>query len=395
MDQLPIKRYYVDGHVHIGRSSNGSPIKMAASSKLTLDSVIKAARYQKGLDLIGLIDAAAVPILDDIQQMILESRLIEVAGGGFLATAENILLMPGAEVEIQGPEGCAAHFGAFVGSLAALEELSQWLTFRQKNSTLSSQRTRASANDLGEFVRELDGILIINHAFTPHKGLYGNCVHHMSEMIADEYVTAVELGLSADTNMADRLSELSRFSFVTNSDAHSVTKMGREYHVVELPEMNFTAYREALQYPERRQMVFNVGLWPEMGKYHLSFCPKCGQHWDQAISYCPYCKETRIIQGVWNRLQFIADRDASVSPDFRPPYLHQIPLEWIPGLGSKKMDLLFREFGSEMNILNKVDTEDLIKVVGEPLAREIDKARRGQLEFIPGAGGFYGQLRNS
>ncbi len=395
MAQKPIKRYYVDGHVHIGRSRSGSPIKMAASSKLTIDNVIRAARYQKGLDGVGLIDAATIPVLGDIKQMIHESRLVEVAEGGFLAPTESVLLLPGAEVELQGPVGGAAHFGVFVGTLSALEELSRWLTFRQKNSTLSSQRTNASANELGAFVRELDGILIINHAFTPHKGLYGNCVRHMSEMIAEEYVTAVELGLSSDTNMADRLSELSSFSFVTNSDAHSVSKMGREYHVLALPELNFTAYREALRHPEWRQIALNVGLWPEMGKYHLSYCQSCGLRFDEAIHYCPNCNETRIVQGVWNRLIAIADREESISPDFRPPYLHQIPLEWIPGLGSKKLELLFHHFGSEMNILNEVKLEDLVEAVGETLATEIDKARRGQLDFAPGAGGFYGQLRNS
>ena len=95
-----------------------------------------------------------------------------------------------------------------------------------KNITLSTQRSRPiSGYDLIDMVERYNGILIPAHIFTPHKSYYGNCTDRLENIFKEKYnkIFAVELGLSSDTYLADTISELENKTFVTNSDAHSLT----------------------------------------------------------------------------------------------------------------------------------------------------------------------------
>ncbi len=384
--------YYVDGHVHIGRSSSGQSVKISAANNLTVEGILQEAMVRKGLDIIGIIDAVSPPVQKDIRDLLAKGDLEALHGGG-LRYKGKVTFFLGAEVEVAGPHGGAAHFGVFVPSVSALQELSLWLACRQTNSALSSQRlTTGTAEELATLCQELAGIFIINHAFTPHKGLYGNCVNKMNDMVSKDLVTAVELGLSADTEMADRISELADFTFVTNSDAHSLPKLAREYHVVSLTEPTFDAYKYALLRRQDQQIVMNVGLMPALGKYHRTACRKCGNRLEKPLLPCPTCGSMARVKGVWERLLEVADLQEQKSPQHRPPYIHQVPLEFIPGLGQKKREQLFRAFGTEMNILHHTTLSDLQSVVGHSLAQMIEEARTGQLMVTPGAGGRYGKI---
>lgn len=386
-----MRRCFVDGHVHIGRSG-GRPVKIAAAPSLTLENILYEAAFRKGLDIVGVTDAVTGPVRVEIDRLAERGELYETPGGGLLYHGRTLLL-PGAEVEVQGPSGGAAHFGVFVPTRIALLELYRWLSARQKNPDLSSQRLRGEgAQALADAAAELGGIFVVNHAFTPHKGLYGNCVDRMGEMVDPSSVSAVELGLSADTSMADRISELSRMTFVTNSDAHSLPKIAREYHIARLGELSFAAYRRALlrQGPDR--VAANVGLVPELGKYHQSVCAACGQSHPADTRVCPSCGSGRMTVGVADRLDQVADRTEPQSPEFRPPYLHQVPLEFLPGLGPAARDRLLDAFGTEMAVLHDAPLGELEQTVGVKLADWIDRSRRGLLKISAGGGGRYGRV---
>ena len=117
--------------------------------------------------------------------------------------------------------------------------------------------------------------MIPAHAFTPHKSVYGNCVRRLPEMFSKstlKKIPAIELGLSANTEIADRLKELAEYTFLTNSDAHSLPKIGREYNIIELEKANFKEVLLALQRKEGRKISANYGLDPKLGKYHRTFC---------------------------------------------------------------------------------------------------------------------------
>jgi len=195
--------------------------------------------------------------------------------------------------------------------------------------------------------------------------------------------------------MADSISELNRLTFLSNSDAHSLEKIGREYNIFELEKPNFNALQQAL-YQEKGKIVANFGLDPKLGKYHRNFCESCNKIivTNESISYCPYCYSERVIKGVYDRLKEIGD-SKSTSPPNRAPYYHQVPLLFLPQVGPKTVKKLIENFGTEMNVLHLVEFEDLKNVVGEKVATVIEMARKGQIQISPGGGGVYVKVTGS
>jgi len=385
-----VKQVFADFHVHVGRSL-GKPVKMAAAPSLTLENLLDHARNQKGLDLVTIIDGVCSGVRTEIRQLIADSRLIPVVGGGF-EYENGLRVLLGAEVEAAGPRGGAAHFGAWFGTYETAEDFGEWLGTVQKNISLSSQRIRTDAFSLQQAVKSRDGLFVVHHAFTPHKGIYGNCVTQIQDMVDPSFVDALELGLSADTDMADHVSELSEFTFLSNSDAHSLPKIAREYNALQLASTNFGEVRQALLRQSERKVVANYGLLPALGKYHRTYCLSCGSHGDAVVA-CGRCGSTKKVKGVFERLQEVQDRSTSLHPSHRPPYVHQVPLEFIPGLGPKMRSRLISAFGTEMTVLHRTSVPELAHVVGESLALRIEEARSGKIRVSSGGGGIYGKVR--
>ncbi|MCL6453242.1 MAG: endonuclease Q family protein [Alicyclobacillus sp.] len=383
------KRYFGDFHIHVGRSA-GRPVKMAAAPSLTLSALVDHARVEKGLDVVTVIDGTCTHVLAELQAWQSAGRLVPHAGGGLLCE-NGLLLIPGAEVEVAGPYGGAAHFGCWFPTLEAAAAFHDWLAGVQKNPSLSSQRASVTARALQESVGAFGGLFIVHHAFTPHKGLYGNCVARMDEMVDPSKVDALELGLSADTDMADCVSELAELPFLSDSDAHSLAKIAREYNELQLTEVSFRGVRWALTGSGENRMVANYGLHPALGKYHRTRCRVCSRELSPGAAAC-ICGSTKVTLGVWDRLMEIRDRTQPHHPPGRPPYVHQVPLEFIPGLGPRAMRRLLDAFGTEMAVLHAASLSELQSVVGPDLADRIDRARTGRVAFETGGGGTYGRL---
>ena len=96
--------------------------------------------------------------------------------------------------------------------------------------------------------------------------------------------------------------------------------------------------------------------------------------------------------GVFDRIEIIKDKETTKSPSFRPPYIYQIPLTFMPGLGNKTIDKLLNNFDTEMNILHKLSKDDIEAVVGEKIANIVIAAREGNVKIQSGGGGVYGKL---
>lgn len=107
---------------------------------------------------------------------------------------------------------------------------------------------------------------------------------------------------------------------------------------------------------------------------------------------CPNCDSKNITMGVLDRIEKIKDRNTSESPEFRPKYIYQTPLSFIPGIGKKSMEKLLDVFETEMNILHKVSKDDLEAVVGEKIANSVILAKEGKFKVQEGGGGVYGKL---
>lgn len=393
-----MKEIYADLHVHLGRTSDGRPVKMAAARDLTFENIMAECAFRKGIELVGVVDAVTPPAQRDIGTMIEAGELWEVKGGG-LRYRDRVTVLPGAEVEAVDSRGRPSHWVVFLPGLEELREFSDRLGGHVKNRTLSTQRSDWSPADVCRQALELGALVYPAHAFTPYKSVYGTCTSRLGNLLGEELaarVPALELGLSSNTAMASRVSELDGKTFLSDSDAHSLPKIGREHNLVQAEESNFQEVRMALRGEGGRRVVANYGLDPRLGKYHRTYCLRCERAAEEPppVYRCPRCGGSEVVMGVRDRLEEIADRppiDQDPAPD-RPPYYHQIPLEFVPGAGQKTLDRLIAAFGSEMAVLHRAEEKDLAEVAGPGIARLILAAREGILALSAGGGGHYGKV---
>lgn len=383
--------YFCDLHIHIGSTQSGKPVKITASRKMTLTNILEEASERKGIDMIGVIDAHVPEVLDELEDLLMQGAAKEIAGGGIHYKMTSLLL--GSEVEIKEEGRGEAHFLCYLPTINRMREMTKWLQARCKNVTLSSQRIAATVSELQQVVHSLRGTVVPAHIFTPHKGLYGSCTDRMSEVLDPSLILAVELGLSANSEMADRLPELHDKTFLTNSDAHSLAKIGREYQQIAMLEPSFDEWIKVLKREEGRRVLVNYGLLPQLGKYHQTTCQSCGQQLEQtADARCPHCGFKAVIRGVDERVNELATLPTGSHPNHRPPYVEQIPLEFIPGIGPKLRNKLYESFGTEMNILHRIDDKEMAAVMGEKIAGILASARQGRFRVTTGGAGVYGRL---
>ena len=230
-----MEEIFADLHVHIGRSENGKPIKITAARSLNFANIAKECADRKGINIVGIIDCASPYVIEDIENFLKTGDAYEIEDGGIIYK-DKVCILLGSEVETSevGRNGkCgAAHNVCFFPHLADIKGFSQEMSHHIKNITLSTQRSNVSGYELIDIVEKYNGILIPAHCFTPFKSYYGNCVDRMKDIFKEKFdkIFAIELGLSADTYLADMISELENKTFVTNSDAHSLPKIAREYN---------------------------------------------------------------------------------------------------------------------------------------------------------------------
>jgi uncharacterized protein (TIGR00375 family) len=247
------------------------------------------------------------------------------------------------------------------------------------------------------------------HAFTPYFGIYSK-FNSYKDCYGDKWrdIHFMELGLSADTNMADKISELHNLTFLSNSDAHSPwpNKMGREFNSFLMKGISFDELKKGLKREGGRKCVLNVGFNPQEGKYHKTRCMGCltffkpkeaaGFNWR-----CPNCGKP-IKKGVDFRISELASVGLNIHPDHRPEYKHIVPLSEIIGLAmgikntwSEKVQAEWRrfvgKFGTEIRVLLKVGYDKLEKI-NPKVAEYVNYFRDGKIQYVPGGGGVYGKL---
>ena len=390
---------FADLHVHIGRSENGKPIKITAAKSLNFANIAKECAERKGINVVGIIDCASPYVIEDIENFLKTGEAYELEDGGIIYK-DKVCILLGSEVETSeisrnGKKG-AAHNICFFPHLIDIKGFSQELSKHLKNITLSTQRTDLSGYELIDIVEKYNGILIPAHVFTPFKSYYGNCTDRMKDIFKEKYdkIFAIELGLSSDTYLADMISELENKTFVTNSDAHSLPKIAREYNKMQVEDISFKEVVKALKNEEGRKVVANYGLDPKLGKYHRTHCDNCEKTIEtkEPVEKCPYCGSDKVTFGVFDRIELIKDKPESKSPQNRPQYIYQVPLGFVPGVGGKTIEKLLDTFETEMNILHKLSKDDIESVVGEKIANKIEEARSGNCKVHAGGGGNYGKI---
>lgn len=388
-----MKPVYADLHIHVGKAG-GHWVKIPTSKHLTVAAILEEAAQRKGLNLVGIVDVLSPWVEADWLQLEQTGRLRLLPGGGYRFD-ESLTILPGAEIETAELGGGLAHTLFFLPDLEGMRQFRRQLAPHIRNLHLSSQNAHLPLAALLELARPLEPLIIPAHVFTPHKSLFGSCTDRLSRLLPEamlDWIDALELGLSADTLLADRLEELQSFTYLSNSDAHSLDKIAREYTVLALESVDFTSLRRALRRQGSDRILANYGLDPRLGKYHRTVCAKCNAPWEHGACSAA-CGSQRSIRGVLERIESLASWAEPRYPGHRPPYHHHIPLSFVPGLGPKGKQLLLDAFGSEMAVWHDADRDALVRVLGERRAAALWQVRHGNIHVAQGGGGCYGRVR--
>ena len=264
--------------------------------------------------------------------------------------------------------------------------------------------------DLLEIVLELcpRAVYVPAHIWTPHFSMFGafSGFDTVEECFEDltPYIHAVETGLSSDPPMNWRVSALDRFQLISNSDAHSPAKLGREANLFDIP-LSYEGLYRAIQTGEG--LGGTIEFFPEEGKYHMDGHRKCGLCLtpSETVKYngkCPVCGR-KITIGVSHRIGELADRPEGYVKPGAKPFESLVPLPEVIGASvgrgaagvkvQREYRRLLAELGPEFEILRNIPPEDIRRAAGDRVAEGIQRLRNGQVECVPGFDGEYGVIR--
>lgn len=257
---------------------------------------------------------------------------------------------------------------------------------------------------------ECPGALFVPaHIWTPHFSVLGSAsgFNSLEECFEDltVHIHAVETGLSSDPAMNWLVSSLDRLTLISNSDAHSPEKLGREANIFDT-EISFDGIMRAIK--TRKGFEGTIEFFPEEGKYHYDGHRPCKVRMSpeetikRGNDRCPVCGK-KITLGVLGRVLALSDRCSGEIPLTAKPYRRLISLKTViaqtldMGAGTKRVhgiyfDLL-EKLGSELHILLNVPAQDIVTAGHPVIADAIDRVRSGAISIEPGYDGEYGKIR--
>jgi len=430
--------FNADLHIH-------SPHSIAVSKKLNLDTMVETGK-KKGLHILGTGD-----VLQPDWLKYLEKNLKKDDNGTF--SYKDLFFILQTEIEDQD----SIHEVVFFPDFSTVREVQKKIKPYSKN-ILSEWGGRPRVNlppaELVDIITDFGAMIGPAHAFTPFRAIFRQNKYATLEQCYQDAVKKVkflELGLSANTDLADRLDSLKNMSFLSNSDAHSESprSLGREFNKIRMENPSFDELALALERKNQRKIELNVGLHPKLGKYYNMFCNKCrrrimfgksektkdtlfneysiSEEFIKIVSenplnarkayinniskgkiVCPACKEKinkniKIKLGVSERIEVISTSAEPIHPNHRPPYINAVPLmdiiravKKIKSTNSvtvlRSYDKMLNELGTEFDILIDKKIEE-IKKFDEKIATIIEAIRNNKVEYTPGGGGTYGQIQ--
>lgn len=251
-------------------------------------------------------------------------------------------------------------------------------------------------------------IFIPAHIWTPHFSLFGafsgfNTIEECFEDLTS-HIRALETGLSSDPPMNWRLSALDSYNLVSNSDAHSPGKLGREANLLDIP-LSYDGLYDALQ--KGKGLSGTIEFFPEEGKYHMDGHRKC----DLCLSpvetkeyggKCPVCGK-KITIGVLHRVEELADREEGYERPGAGIFENLVPLQEVIAASTDKSaasvkvqrqyEAMLKELGPEFSILRDISLEAIGSCAGPCIKEGIHRLRQGKVERIPGFDGEYGKIK--
>ena len=371
----------------------------AVSDKMIPKTIAEQAPL-KGLHLVGSSD-----ILNNKWINMVKEQLRKV-DDGILEYENGTKFILQTEIE----DNNRVHHIILFPSFSKVEEVRE--KFKNKCKNLDSDgrpKIWMNAEEISEICVNSECLIGFAHAFTPYFSLFSK-YNSYKDCYKSQWknIHFLELGLSADTNMADRISELHNLTFTSNSDAHSPwpNKLGREFNTLKIKEITFNEVSKALKRENGRKCILNVGFNPLEGKYHKTRCTGCLRFYDplQAEKLRWKCFECgkSIKKGVDYRIYELSDLPHNKHPEHRPEYRHIIPLSEIIGLAldvkdtwSFKVQNIWKKFidnfSNEIKVLLEIDIKELAKI-DERIAKYIEYFRDNKIKYVPGGAGVYGKL---
>jgi uncharacterized protein (TIGR00375 family) len=366
---------------------------------------------KKGVGLLGTGDFTHPTYFAELQ-----SKLVPAGNGLYqLRKGEEgvrfILTTEVSNIYTQGGKGRRIHNLIFAPSFEVAEGIRSRLGSLGKLSSDGRPIFGFPAKELVKMMLDLseDCLVVPAHAWTPWFSVFGaNSGFDSIEECFEEFsphIHAIETGLSSDPEMNWRLSALDGITLISNSDAHSANRMGREANAFDC-ELDYKEIVQAIRSKDRRKLLFTVEFFPEEGKYHYDGHRQCGVIFSPAETrsnqyLCPKCQK-RLTVGVMHRVEELADRKEGFIPKSAIPSIHLIPLEEIvaEGLGVRvgtksvdaEYDRLVQQGGSEFHILLDATPDELGSFIPPKILEGIVRMRQGKVSIVPGHDGVYGKI---
>lgn len=391
--------FVADFHIH-------SKYSRATSKEMELGRLAPWAKL-KGISLLGTGDFTHYLWLQELKSKLKPAGrgIFSYQGTNFILTAEvsNIYSKNG--------RGRRVHNIIFAPDFEAVDKINNELAGFGNLSSDGRPMLGLDCVSLVEIVKEAHPkcFIVPSHAWTPWYSIFGsNSGFDSIEECFEQYthdIFAIETGLSSDPAMNWRLKSLDRLSLISNSDAHSPSRLGREANVFDCP-MDYYEILDTLKNKDKKRFLYTVEFFPEEGKYHYDGHRNCNILYSPAETkknnnICPVCKRSLTV-GVMHRVDALADRPEGFVLEGAIPYKNLIPLDEIiaesKGVNKtaqsveQEYRLLTQKLGSEFDILSNITEEELLKSCAPRLVQGILNVRRGKVKITPGYDGVYGKI---
>ena len=393
-----------DFHIH-------SKYSRATSPNMDLEHIFQSAK-EKGITIVGTGDFTHPKWFKNLKKKLepAEEGLYKLKGTDgsvrFVVTGEisNMYTRHG--------RGRRIHSLIILPSLESAEKINNILSLQ---GNIKSDGRPILGMDTEELLKividtEPNALFIPAHVCTPWFGVFGSMsgFDSLEEAFGEnaKHIYAMETGLSADPEMIWRIPDGRRMTLISNSDAHSPAKLGREVNVFDT-ELSYSAIRDAIIKKDKSKFLNTIEFFPQEGKYHydghrlcnVSMSPKQRK---KAKGICPKCGR-KLTVGVLSRVDELADRKDGFVPSDAIPYKSLVPLKEIIaeaiGIGpqtkgvDKQYQILIQKFSNEFNILLNVPFKELNKFTLPRIAEGIKRVRSGKLIIEPGYDGEFGKVK--
>lgn len=390
--------FIADFHIH-------SRYSRATSRDMDIKHLAEWAKL-KGITLMGTGDFTHHLWLEELKHSLEDcgNGLFKYGDVYFILTAEI------SSIYSKGGKGYRVHNLIFAPSFAVVDKINNSLLRRGANLSSDGRPIIGlAAAELARIVFDIDEncMVVPGHIWTPWFSVFGSMsgFDKIEDCFEEQTprIFALETGLSSDPAMNWRLSALDRFTLISNSDAHSPSKIGREANVFNC-ELNYKTIREVLKTKDKERFLYTIEFFPEEGKYHFDGHRLCGIRWSPQETKdhhgkCPKCGKS-VTVGVVNRVEKLADRPQGFKPDNAIPFKNLIPFAEIiaeaKGVGKASVNVerdylaYLAKFSTEFNILLKASIGELSKSLPPKVVEGVLRVRAGKVNIKAGFDGEYG-----